>query len=1023
MHDSPDSHRIAQKKITMINSMCYKDPQEIVELEHYGPVTAIACHKNMLFCGCGPILKTFDISTDLPTLIFQKQVLARNKIHSLAISKDGQQLFAGGGRSFSIIDVSRIVKGEHFDIKERAVNEWIVSSQFLDAHVLLILTAHNTVYEIDTNSFTFNVAVNCGEKSILYSGTIQITENGRVLIGAGTVMEGVVLWDYQTKQILHNFTEHEGSIFGIKIDPLGKYAVTCSDDRSIKLYDIELGQLLSTGWGHGSRIWGLEFFTANEELHIFSHGEDTTARIWKYQPENPLLQQIHIWENCHSGKHIWSGCVSIETSTCITGGADGRVRILDIKPCLSDSTVTFNLEQIQQQAQTQFVKNEIIKQFTELNGCLVAISSHGTVLVMSYWLKTWTKLELSPDEKEKFNNFAIMRGFEDFGVVAIASRNGDILCLQFSDSNELIDKYWVSDEHLQNNKVTNLLSYATKDYFYLLTDCPNPRIPFVLREFRSTSGRFRLHQTLLLAQPQQTSFTTTNMIVDQTNNWLILASRYVTIAIFELGGNSYENRISMSSIFKKISPGDTITSISATSENANSLSLFVTVRDGTYMDLVLSKDHTFKYEIQQRNKLSRGFIEGGFYQDLELIVYGFRSSSFFVWNETKQIELMSVACGGAHRQWRLYPSAKNFKFIYMNKSSIYFVHASRRFAKDGVLVVGTHGREIRDISISTEINDDKSCDIITASEDTTLRYGRLHPDGSIKNWWTLNKHVSGLQKVKFIDRDLLGSCAANEEFIIWKLSNSDVPKITDYAVLPTESKSPDLRIMDFDTIKVENFWIVATVFSDSQIKVWKLQDGTPEFSLLFEGTYTTCCLLHVKLLQVNDKLMMNIAATDGHLAIWSLNIVKQEGYGPLGQPLVKQQIHQNSIKGLAFEKSDESKYLLYTGGDDNSLIVSELNFERNGNVLVKTLDFKESAASSTITSISHIGPSTILTVSVDQIVRVWSVKNGSLVCIGERYTTIADTGCSDVAHIDNQALLLVGGSGISSYSLRDTNEE
>lgn len=994
---------------------CVIRPPRIDELEHYGPVTALRNHNKILFCGCGPILKVFDISSSHPQLVFQQKVLSRNKIHTIAISNDGKHLFAGGGRSFVIIDIEKIVKGENNVFKEKAIDEWIVSGEFLDQNSLLILTAHNTVYEINTQSFELKNTMDCGEKSILYSGTIRIDRNGRVLIGAGTVMEGVILWDYKTGKILHNLTEHEGSIFGIKIDPSGRFAVSCSDDRSIKLYDVQLGILLATGWGHGSRIWGLEFFSVGETLHVFSHGEDTTARLWKYQVGNTSLDQVHIWENCHSGKHIWSGCVSMESSACITGGADGRVRLLDMVPYLSKSTLHYSLEDIAGYTGVHFEKNEIIKQFFELEGGLVSITSHGTIFSYSYSSHNWREIKLTSDEKQKFMNFSIMRGFKDAGTVAITTRVGDILLLQFQSIDETPTKVWIEDEYLESNKVTNLLSFARDGQYYLLTDCPNPKTPFVLREFHLSSGEFRLKSTTCLSQPQQTSFTTTCMVVDSVNNWLILASRYVTIAVYDLDFTE-SHPTPLSAIFKKITSGDTITSLSTLMAAKNCLTLLLTVRDGAYATFTLRKDNTLTYDIQLENKLSRGFIEGGFFDGDNLIVYGFKSSSFFIWNETQQLELMSVACGGAHRQWELYRNESEYKFVYMNKSTIYFADASKRFENNGVLVDGTHGREIRDIAVSKWETGNNYRDVITASEDTTLRYGRLLPDGKVHVYWTLNKHVSGLQKVKFIDRNLIGSCAANEEFIIWKLSGTKIPSIADFAVLPTEHKNPDLRIMDFDSIEVDGELLIATVYSDSQIKVWRFDEESRKFTLVLDGTYTTCCLLHVKFLRVAGNIFLNIAATDGHLAIWKLPDLSNNAN--LLAPLIKQQIHQNSIKGLAFEKITDDHYRVFTGGDDNSLIVSDLKFGIE-EISLALLDFQESAASSTITSVTLIGTAKVMTVSVDQIVRLWSFEADKLVCISETYTTIADTGCSEATEIGNLLMLLVGGSGLSTFRVSD----
>ena len=157
--------------------------------------------------------------------------------------------------------------------------------------------------------------------------------------------------------------------------------------------------------------------------------------------------------------------------------------------------------------------------------------------------------------------------------------------------------------------------------------------------------------------------------------------------------------------------------------------------------------------------------------------------------------------------------------------------------------------------------------------------------------------------------------------------------------------------MDFDSIEVDGELLIATVYSDSQIKVWKFDEKPQKFTLVLEGTYTTCCLLHVKFLRVAGNIFLTTAATDGHLAIWKMPNLSNKANLPA--PLIKQQIHQNSIKGLAFEEVTGDHYRVFTGGDDNSLIVSDLKFGSE-EISLSLLDFQESAASSTITSVTLI---------------------------------------------------------------------
>lgn len=1026
-----------------LNSISSVNESLFQVLQHYGPVTALKIHANYVICGYGSILKIFKIENNcVHKLVYSQQILNRNKVHNISVSPCGTRIILSGGRSFIVLNMNDLLNTTNASSKEKAINEWITSTEFLDKDTVLLLTSHNIVYKIDVSdmetcqNFEIVDKIHCNEKSILYTGSIRIIGQ-KALIAAGTVMGGVIIWDLDSRQILHNLTDHEGSIFGVKIDSEGKYIISCSDDRSIKLYDFQTGQLLATGWGHGSRIWNLEFFKCQDLLKIFSTGEDCTARIWKYDSGNPNLRLLDVSE-CHLGKHVWSGDLDDSTlQLSVTGGADGRIRLHDLTLLTNTSKDSYTLETIAKEIGIVFEKNEIIKQYFELPelNLLIVLTSNGKLLTLNQKKKTWKLIKLSNEEVDMFRNFGLVRGFIDINVVIICSRSGDLLVLKFdANSQKPLSKTLFHDEHLNGNKVTNFMtSYdKEKDDFCVLIDCPNPKVPFILRKFKSQNNTLVCNGIIHLEQPAQTSFTTTCMTFDSENKILILGSRYVSFVIYDL--NTDKDLIQLNSLFKKLSKGDTITSVSIVLSRTDCIRILITVRDGIYMLVELTKKNdSFSCEVIHRNKLSKGFVEGGFLYNDELIVYGFKSSYFYIWNETKQMEIASELCGGAHRQWELF-KYKDFmseiKFVYISKSTLHIKSFRQRFndGSYGLINSGTHGREIRDIAVSPHMSsDDGSRLILTASEDTTIKLGKLFANGEIRNYWSLNEHISGLQRINFLNETFVGSSAANEEFFVWKLNKLDtgIPTITKYATLKPSQANPDLRIMDFDSYPFANGFIVSTVYSDSNLKIWYFDCISGKFHLVANDFYTTCCILNVNFLKFNDgaKIYIMIGTTDGCLSIWDISKILNDidieslEVQKLGTMIIKQQLHQNGIKAVLNLPDMQNGYKVFTGGDDNSLIYSSLRFEgENEELVLKTNCFIEEAASSTITSISFGERNRIVVTSVDQIVRLWEFDESSLTCCSARYTTIADTGCSDTTRFDNKNIVVVGGAGLSSWS-------
>lgn len=228
-----------------------------------------------------------------------------------------------------------------------------------------------------------------GPKSILYSAHLGWSSTGRGLVAAGTVLGEVLLWSFHSDDITSNskdsfsyflhyiFLGHEGSVFGVRISdepndsssfPVGRCLVSCSDDRTIRVWNIssvddepapntlsqtigentssershEISSLsVATTMGHSSRIWGLRFLRHTREgFFLLSIGEDATSQIWHLRTRSDAVdigQNGQAWDNhlqneCafdfHAKRNIWSAATHRDvdgTYTISTGGADGRI--------------------------------------------------------------------------------------------------------------------------------------------------------------------------------------------------------------------------------------------------------------------------------------------------------------------------------------------------------------------------------------------------------------------------------------------------------------------------------------------------------------------------------------------------------------------------------------------------------------------------------------------------------------------------------------------------------------------------
>lgn len=309
-------------------------------------------------------------------------------------------------------------------------------------------------------------------------------QDERILVAAGTVFGEILVWsttlanaDEKGKSTLHyRLLGHEGSIFGVNISPIypgGKrYLASCSDDRTVRVWDIShlpssvpsseetndsqtkntgFGQTpettptpgvacISLGWGHTARIWGVRFLpepTANGEIRLLSISEDLTSRFWSFNPEitaTPQLPEKTDTElkntatyQLHSGKHLWSYALNVDEGLLATGGADGRVGLVEYNDSEEGqggeewdmATVLLNV--LGEQDITE--PEDAFKAYAVLDSDrFLVTTSQGRLLTYNLSTKDWRLVTVVDD----LNSWSVLASWQDEGMIALGNGSGKV---------------------------------------------------------------------------------------------------------------------------------------------------------------------------------------------------------------------------------------------------------------------------------------------------------------------------------------------------------------------------------------------------------------------------------------------------------------------------------------------------------------------------------------------------------------------------------------------------------------------
>ena len=352
-------------------------------------------------------------------------------------------------------------------------------------------------------------------------------------------------------------------------------------------------------------------------------------------------------------------------------------------------------------------------------------------------------------------------------------------------------------------------------------------------------------------------FVVTCMRVLDGAGLIIVGSRNGGFAVYDritVLESSEVERIEASFFIRKLHGPDAITAIvelpeARRSSKVSMTYILTTERNGSYAIHKLSQPEeregpTLEIQLETVHISYPPFgpmVEGAFFDASDdLVLYGFRSKQFVVWNESKQREMMRVECGGAHRSWAYSPSgttgASQASFMWTQASKLHLY--SQQDMPFHVLQDGGHGREIKAVAVSSFVGNDSAEPVqllATGAEDTTIRIMAYVDQGEGRRFSTrgaFKKHSTGLLDLKWSEcGDYLFSSGGVEEFFVWRIRQ--IPGfgtgVIRESTCPVTDTLPDLRILSFDVTSIEysaedagfvgKAFVITISYSDSTIRV------------------------------------------------------------------------------------------------------------------------------------------------------------------------------------------------------------
>jgi serine/threonine protein kinase len=155
---------------------------------------------------------------------------------------------------------------------------------------------------------------------------------------SGSLDDTIKVWNLQTGNVMSTLQGHRRGVNEVAISAKGQVLVSCGDDNIVQVWNLTEGRQLHTLKGHGRGVSSVAI--GHQGWLLASGSKDQTINLWKLD-KGTLIKSF-----VDAASAVKSVAITSDETILISGGLDKKIRLWDIKTGQINCTLSGHLSTI-----------------------------------------------------------------------------------------------------------------------------------------------------------------------------------------------------------------------------------------------------------------------------------------------------------------------------------------------------------------------------------------------------------------------------------------------------------------------------------------------------------------------------------------------------------------------------------------------------------------------------------------------------------------------------------------------------